>query len=113
MKMPCCTARHKRHWFGVAGSVDVHTPRPRRGDTVSGGGKRGMIGRLRHFKSPDDRGGDDGNMDVALQVNARATFGFSSSVCFQRYTKAKGKAKRKIHRKIIIIKKKINLKKQR
>lgn len=57
-------------WFGVTvrtGGEDVNTPPQRHDNTVSEAGTGGEIGRLRHFKSPDDWGvRDDGYMGVAF-----------------------------------------------
>lgn len=56
------------------------------------------IGRLRHFKSPDDWFRDDGNnTGVCSPVNTRATFGFSSSVCVSKGRQKQKKKKKKVH----------------
>lgn len=67
-KKPCCPSTWPQERLGLASRVeqmrtyligDVTRQCPR------GDGRE--IGRLRHFKSPDDGGRDDGNMGVALQ----------------------------------------------
>lgn len=51
---------------------------------MGGGGLGEGIGRLRHFKSPDDWVRDDGCAPFSYET--RATFGFSSSVCVYKVT---------------------------
>lgn len=79
--------------------LNVNTPPQRCDDTASevggGGGGGGEIGRLRHFKSPDDDRDDGCRL---LLYETRATFGFSSSVCVSKgRQKQKAKQKRKLH----------------
>lgn len=61
-----------------------------------GGGLGEGIGRLRHFKSPDDWVRDDGCAPFSYET--RATFGFSSSVCVYK-VRQKQKQRKKQNKK--------------